>query len=536
MNKKLISGVVLAAGLLFSASTSSPHAEATSPAAPVVMWGNTPLVKGQIGKVTILQDTPLYQLGSNKKMTIVRTLKKGSSYRVYSVSTIAGVTYYGTGGGSYVKATSQVKYETPPKSTAPASAPTAGNTKTVMWGNMQLVKGQIGKVTILQDTPLYRLGANKKMTIARTLKKGIAYRVYSVSTIGGATYYGTGGGCYVKASSQVKYETPPKALLAELNGSTPPSSAGSAAPSPSKPKYSAIAIKAQQQYKQAGFNWHNGMMDSYNSNGIYFNGTVAKFGFDKNLMTMDQNGIIMVKYNGVYQYNPVTIAQYALSNYGSYLQTKNDAYKNTFLKYAQALINLQGQDGALRYKFAWKNYHSGWVSSMAQGQTLSVYARAYFLTHNSKYLYYGNKAFRFMNIPTSKGGTLTTLEPLNKKYKNDIWYEEYVTNPNSYTLNGFMFTLFGLYDWSMVQSPVDMGQRDAKTLFNEGIHSLVQVLPLYDVNGFSSYDLTGIMLKRSPYVTPRYHAIHIYQLYDLYTITKNPTLLKYHKLWASYVA
>ncbi|MEH7503776.1 D-glucuronyl C5-epimerase family protein [Neobacillus drentensis] len=511
MNKKIISGVILSAGLLFS-GTFIPNNVAA--ATNVVMWGKMQLVNGQIGKVTILQDTSLYKIGFNGKMTFVRTIKNRSAYRVYSVSKFGGITYYGVGAGCYVKASAQVKYETPSK----ALLAKVNGTPSTTASNTQPVNGQIGKVTILQDTTLYKLGSNKQMTFVRTLKKGSIYRVYSVSNFSGVTYYGVGAGCYVKANSQIKYET-----------QTPTTNTNSSS------KYSAIAIKVQQQYKQEGFNWHNGIMDSYDSNGKYFNGTAQKYGFNKDIMTMDANGIIMVKYSGGYQYNPVTIAQYALSNYGSYLDTKDDTYKNTFLKYAQALINVQGQDGALRYNFTWKTHKPGWVSAMAQGEALSVYARAYYLTGNQKYLYYGNKAFRFMNTNTAKGGTLTTLEPLNKNYKNDIWYEEYVTSPNNYTLNGFMFALFGLYDWSMVQAPIDNGQRNAKIMFDKGINSLADALPFYDVNGFSSYDLTGIMNKRAPYVTPRYHAIHIYQLYDLYVITKNPVLLKYHKLWASYV-
>jgi hypothetical protein len=115
MNKKLIGSIVLTAGLMLAGSSLSSEAAAPKASAPVVMWGNMQLVKGQIGQVTILHDTPLYKLGSNKKMTFVRTLKKGSSYRVYSVRKFGGAAYYDVGAGYYVKASSLVKYETPPK-------------------------------------------------------------------------------------------------------------------------------------------------------------------------------------------------------------------------------------------------------------------------------------------------------------------------------------------------------------------------------------------------------------------------------------
>ena len=110
MNRKLISGFALAATLLLSSSTIPSEAASQTATAPVVMLGNLQLVKGQIGKVTILQNTPLYKLGSHQKMTFVQTLKKGSSYRVYSVSKFGGITYYDVGAGYYVKASSLVKY------------------------------------------------------------------------------------------------------------------------------------------------------------------------------------------------------------------------------------------------------------------------------------------------------------------------------------------------------------------------------------------------------------------------------------------
>lgn len=82
--------------------------------APIgVKWGNSILIPGQIGKVTILQDTNLYQLNSNGELTVSRKLLKGNEYRVYSyLSSHGGL--YGVGGGMYVKKSpAQVKYETP---------------------------------------------------------------------------------------------------------------------------------------------------------------------------------------------------------------------------------------------------------------------------------------------------------------------------------------------------------------------------------------------------------------------------------------
>lgn len=89
--------------------------------------------------------------------------------------------------------------------------------KKVMWGKTELVKGQIGKVTILANTPLVKI-VNGKLVTVRTLKKGEEYRVYQAKSDHGGLY-GVGGSSFVqKNTKKVKYETPSKAKLDQVNG------------------------------------------------------------------------------------------------------------------------------------------------------------------------------------------------------------------------------------------------------------------------------------------------------------------------------
>jgi hypothetical protein len=79
-----------------------------------IMWGKTELKIGQIGKVTVLQDTPLVKPTLDGTLTTIRTLKKGEEYRVYSYkSSLNGL--YGVGAGSFVQKNAKIKYETPSK-------------------------------------------------------------------------------------------------------------------------------------------------------------------------------------------------------------------------------------------------------------------------------------------------------------------------------------------------------------------------------------------------------------------------------------
>ena len=88
---------------------------AETKAATKVMWGKTELKYGQIGKVTVLADTPLVKMDSDGSLSTVRMLKKGDEFRVYSYKGQHNG-LYGVGGSSFVqKNAAKLKYETPSK-------------------------------------------------------------------------------------------------------------------------------------------------------------------------------------------------------------------------------------------------------------------------------------------------------------------------------------------------------------------------------------------------------------------------------------
>jgi hypothetical protein len=88
------------------------------------------------------------------------------------------------------------------------------NPKTiVMWGKLELKKGQIGKITILKPINLWKRDKDNRLQFVRRLKPGEQYRVYTYDHLYGGQY-GLGGGYYItKIPSHIKYETPPKRLL-----------------------------------------------------------------------------------------------------------------------------------------------------------------------------------------------------------------------------------------------------------------------------------------------------------------------------------
>ncbi|WMJ16494.1 hypothetical protein RA955_18120 [Geobacillus proteiniphilus] len=91
------------------------------------------------------------------------------------------------------------------------SLPFANAQAKVYWDGMELVPGQIGKLTVLKDTELYKLQGNKK-TFVKMLKPGTVYRIYNFT----ADMLGVGGGYYIKRDSRIKYQTPSKAKLSQV--------------------------------------------------------------------------------------------------------------------------------------------------------------------------------------------------------------------------------------------------------------------------------------------------------------------------------
>ena len=181
---------------------------------------------------------------------------------------------------------------------------------------------------------------------------------------------------------------------------------------------------------------------------------------------------------------------------------------------------------------------------MSQGHALSVLTRAYRKTTNDKYLTAAVKALQLFKHATfiqnissatdeinSDRRTLPTKQTgVSSKFMNQfLWFEEYPTQPNTFVLNGFMYSLIGLYDlWHTVktfeasknQEHIYSEGVEAGDLFLRGLNSLNIMLPLYDTGSRSVYDLRHVTM---PGVEPKvarwdYHAVHINLLYLLSTI------------------
>lgn len=165
---------------------------------------------------------------------------------------------------------------------------------------------------------------------------------------------------------------------------------------------------------------------------------------------------------------------------------------------------------------------------MGQGHGISVLARAYYHSGDERYLQAAVRALRPFRVPSIKGGVAATFLD---KY---VWYEEYPTTPSSFILNGFIYSLIGLYDLKSVAIGRDADE--ASELFDRGMISLKNMLTLYDTGSGTTYDLRHFTLKTAPNIARwDYHSTHINQLLLLNTIDNDDIFLTTADRWIGYM-
>ena len=99
----------------------------------------------------------------------------------------------------------------------------------------------------------------------------------------------------------------------------------------------------------------------------------------------------------------------------------------------------------------------------------------------------------------------------------DLWFEEYIVSPPTHILNGFIWALWGVYDYFLAtQDDV------AHDLCARGVRTLQHNLDSYDLGFWSLYEQSG---TRLPMVASRfYHRLHIVQLRVMHHLTVKTSL------------
>jgi heparosan-N-sulfate-glucuronate 5-epimerase len=222
----------------------------------------------------------------------------------------------------------------------------------------------------------------------------------------------------------------------------------------------------------------------------------------------DAAGVPMLDYKGAIglQYNPIAIAQWGLANYNRFCDTGEERRRVKTFKAADWLCaSLEPNAHGLwvwNHHFGWEYrdaLKAPWYSALAQGQGVSLLLRAHAHSGDGKYLEAAERAFVALTRPVADGGVLFIDE------EGNLWIEEYLVDPPTHILNGFLWTLWGVFDYSLV-----CADSNAKSIFERGVATLTRNLQRYDTGYWSLYEQSGTRLKMI--ASPFYHRLHIVQL------------------------
>lgn len=245
---------------------------------------------------------------------------------------------------------------------------------------------------------------------------------------------------------------------------------------------------------------------------LWYRGTPLQ---DLDAYPQDEDGVILYDLDGRYIYHTIQVAQKGLRFAANYDRTGEPVYLERAVAHAARLLeDADTVDGALYFPYPFDFELHGntghvmadpWYSGMAQSQIMSLMLRLHELEGAPGYL---EAAHRIMP-------TFERLPPDADPYTVRVdcegyyWVEEYPREPSTQTLNGFIFGVWGLYDyWAAT------GDETAERLVKASLATLKRYLPDFRVAGEPSYYCLSHRAQ-----IPNYHVTHIEQLLYLFRLS-----------------
>jgi hypothetical protein len=186
------------------------------------------------------------------------------------------------------------------------------------------------------------------------------------------------------------------------------------------------------------------------------------------------------------------------------------------------LEHVEHEDGFAVWKYPYPISYGtapGWRSAHAQAVGLQLLIRAHARTANRGYVRDLEALLQAFRVPINHGGLLDADDP------EAPWYEKFADadNRRPKVLNGMLFAILGLLDIAD-----RTGNAEAHALATEGLISVKQMLPRFDLGNWTAYD---IMKKPC---SAHYHRIHVEQLALLAEITGDAGFATWHRKWSAY--
>jgi hypothetical protein len=222
------------------------------------------------------------------------------------------------------------------------------------------------------------------------------------------------------------------------------------------------------------------------------------------------------------QYNPLFIAWWGLSNLRQYLESHDKEFLRKFMiQVAWLKANaVHRDDGAVVWPcyFDWQEglckLSSPWISAMYQGVVISTLIRGYRMNGDQALLDLSKRATVVFSQDIEKGGVRTSE-------KGGTLYEEYPAYPLPRVLDGFLFSLLGLYDLA-----IETGSADIRRLFDKGIDGLKGTLRFWNYRDkWTWYGSHGYLCP------PHYHKLNAVLVSILGRLSGDATLQHFARAW-----
>lgn len=223
------------------------------------------------------------------------------------------------------------------------------------------------------------------------------------------------------------------------------------------------------------------------------------------------------------QYNPAFIAWFAFTSLERYSRSLEPTHLESFHAQVRWLREnaVARPDGTTvwQYGFDWQEgrclMKAPWISAMSQGLGISALVRAFRLTRDAGLLSLCERSARVFERSIEEGGVRT-------REGGRVLYEEYPGYPLPRVLDGFLFSLLGLYDLGQ-----ELQGGGIRRLFEEGIDGLKSRLADWDYRGkWSWYGTHGYLCP------PHYHRLNGTLIQVLGRLTGDPLLMRYGETWA----
>ncbi len=232
----------------------------------------------------------------------------------------------------------------------------------------------------------------------------------------------------------------------------------------------------------------------------------------------DADNVILTVWDGESFYHPVGMTHKLFALIDIYHRTGDTALLQLAQKYMARMIQeAMTFDSAMYfpYNMDYKVHQrddalltAPWFSGMAQGEALGVFVRMFRITEDSTFLDLSHKIFNsFLRLRTDNRPWTVFRDSCGC-----YWVEEYPTEPPSMTLNGFIFAIYGLYDYYLLTT-----DPQAEMILKASLSTIKNYLPLFRRTGQIS--LYNLHFRR---FDVHYHLIHIDQLQDLARMTGDP--------------